>query len=147
VANGNTIEIVRKFSSDPVLRSAVVEEAKVRAQKPRPTISVEYKNEDDPTNPTITKNEGTQLSEKEIDLLGQTLGWHGDVFYDANKKPWAWTKWLERVIGWLLTLLAISLGAPFWFDILNKIVNIRFAGKSPVEGSKGPEKPSTKAVV
>lgn len=147
VANANTIEIVKKFSSDPVLRSAVVEEAKVRAQKPRPTISVEYKNEDDPTNPTITKNEGTQLSEKEMDLLGQTLGWHGDVFHDANNKTWPWTKWLERVIGWLLTLLAISLGAPFWFDILNKIVNIRFAGKSPVEGPKGPEKPSAKPVV
>lgn len=144
VANANTIEIVRKYSRDPVLRSAVVEEAKVRAQKPRPTISVEYKDEDDPTNPTITRNEGNQLSQKEMDLLGQTLGWRDNVFYDASGKAWGWRTWLERVIGWLLTLLAISLGAPFWFDILNKIVNIRFAGKSPVEGSKGPEKPSTK---
>lgn len=147
VANANTIEIVRKFSSDPVLRNAVVEEAKVRAQKPRPTISVEYKNEDDPTNPTITKNEGTQLSEKEMDLLGQTLGWHGNVFYDENGKAWGWRAWLARLIGWLLTVLAISLGAPFWFDILNKVMNIRFAGKSPVEGSKGPEKPDAAPTV
>lgn len=146
VANANTIEIVRKFSRDPVLRSAVVEEAKVRAQKPRPTISVEYQNEDDPTNPTITKNEGNQLSQTEIDLLGQTLGWRGNVFYDATGKAWGWRTWLERLIGWLLTLLAVSLGAPFWFDILNKVVNIRFAGKSPVEGSKGPEKPNMKPV-
>lgn len=147
VANANTIEIVRKFSSDPVLRNAVVEEAKVRAQKPRPTISVEYKNEDDPTNPTITKNEGTQLSEKEMDLLGQTLGWHGNVFYDEKGKAWGWRAWLARLIGWLLTVLAISLGAPFWFDILNKVMNIRFAGKSPVEGSKGPEKPDAAPAV
>lgn len=146
VANANTIEIVRKFSRDPVLRSAVVEEAKVRAQKPRPTVSVEYKDEDDPTNPTITRNEGNQLSQNEMDLLGQTLGWRDNVFYDASGKAWGWRTWLERVIGWLLTLLAISLGAPFWFDILNKIVNVRFAGKSPVEGSKGPEKPSMKPV-
>ncbi len=146
VANANTIEIVKKLNRDPVLRSAVVEEAKVRAQKPRPTISVEYKDEDDPTNPTITRNEGNQLSQNEVDLLGQTLGWRDNVFYDANGKAWGWRTWLERLIGWLLTLLAISLGAPFWFDILNKIVNIRFAGKSPVEGSKGPEKPSSKPV-
>ncbi|HKG58478.1 MAG TPA: hypothetical protein VKB05_01775 [Pyrinomonadaceae bacterium] len=146
IANANTIEIVRKFSRDPVLRSAVVEEAKVRAQKPRPTISVEYKNEDDPTNPTITRNEGNELSQKEMDLLGQTLGWHDNVFHDATGKAWPWRTWLERLIGWLLTLLAISLGAPFWFDILNKIVNIRFAGKSPVEESKGPEKPRSKPV-
>lgn len=147
VANANTIEIVRKFSSDPVLRNAVVEEAKVRGQKPRPTISVEYQNEDDPTNPTITKNEGTQLSEKELDLLGQTLGWHGNIFYDENGKAWGWRAWLARLIGWLLTVLAISLGAPFWFDILNKVMNIRFAGKSPVEGSKGPEKPDAEPAV
>jgi hypothetical protein len=147
VANANTIEIVRKFSSDPVLRNAVVEEAKVRAQKPRPTISVEYKDEDDPTNPTITKNEGTQLSEKEMDLLGQTLGWRGNVFYDENGKAWGWRAWLARLIGWLLTVLAISLGAPFWFDILNKVMNIRFAGKSRVEGSKGPEKPDAERTV
>lgn len=146
VANANTIEIVKKFNRDPVLRSAVVEEAKVRAQKPRPTISVEYKDENDPTNPTITQNEGNQLSQSEMDLLGQTLGWRGNVFYDPSGNALGWRTWLERVIGWLLTLLAISLGAPFWFDILNKIVNIRFAGKSPVEGSKGPEKPASKTI-
>ena len=147
ISNANTIEIVRKLNRDPVLRSAVVEEAKVRAQKPRPTISVEYKDEDDPTNPTITKNEGNQLSQTEQDLLGQTLGWRDNVFYDANGNRWSSRVWLERLIGWLLTLLAVSLGAPFWFDILNKIVNVRFAGKSPVEGSKGPEKPDMKPVV
>lgn len=144
VANANTIEVVRKLGSDPVLRAAVVEEAKVRAQKPRPTISVEYKNEDDPTNPTITRNEGMQLSKTEMDLLGQVLGWHGDIFYDKTGNAWGWRVWGERLIGWLLTLLAISLGAPFWFDILNKVMNIRFAGKSPAEGSKGPEKPDAK---
>lgn len=146
VANANTINIVRKLGSDPVLRAAIVEEAKVRAQKPRPTISVEYKNEDDPTNPTIVRNEGNTLSDKEMSLLGQTLGWHDNVFHDDKGKPWDWLIWLERIIGWLLTVLAISLGAPFWFDLLNKIMNIRFAGKSPVEGSKGPEKPDAKPV-
>ncbi|HEY5883247.1 MAG TPA: hypothetical protein VIT88_01090, partial [Pyrinomonadaceae bacterium] len=144
IANANTIQIVRRLASDPVLRAAIVEEAKARAQKPRPTISVEYKDEDDPTNPTITRNEGNQLSKSEMDLLGQTLGWHGDVFYDKNGQSWGTRIWLERLIGWLLTLLAVSLGAPFWFDILNKIVNIRFAGRSPAEASKGPEKKDAK---
>lgn len=144
VANANTINAVRQLGTNPVLRSAVLEEAKVRAQKPRPTIQVEYKNEDDPTNPTIVRNEGTQLSQNEMDLLGQTLGWHDHVFYDKNGNTWGWRIWLERIIGWLLTMLAISLGAPFWFDILNKIMNVRFAGKSPDERSKGPDKPDAK---
>jgi hypothetical protein len=33
--------------------------------------------------------------------------------------------WLLKVIGWLITALAISLGSAFWFDTLNKIIVIR----------------------
>ena len=144
VANANTINIVRKLGSDPVLRAAVVEEAKARSQKPRPTISVDYENEDDPTNPTVTRNEGNQLSKNEVYLLGQTLGWQDHVFVDKAGAYWGRRIWMERSIGWLLTMLAVSLGAPFWFDILNKIVNIRFAGRSPIEASKKPEKEDVK---
>jgi hypothetical protein len=33
--------------------------------------------------------------------------------------------------GWLLTALAISLGAPFWFDLLNKFMKLREGGPKP----------------
>lgn len=36
--------------------------------------------------------------------------------------------WGIRFLGWLITALAISLGAPFWFDILKKVVTIRSSG-------------------
>jgi hypothetical protein len=38
---------------------------------------------------------------------------------------------LLRLLGWLLTALAVSLGAPFWFDLLNKFVNVRQGMKRP----------------
>jgi hypothetical protein len=38
---------------------------------------------------------------------------------------------------WLLTAMAISLGAPFWFDLLNKFMTAR----STLKPTK-PEKPS-----
>jgi hypothetical protein len=28
-------------------------------------------------------------------------------------------------VGWLITALAVSLGAPFWFDMLNKFIVVR----------------------
>jgi hypothetical protein len=40
------------------------------------------------------------------------------------------------LVGLLLTTLALSLGAPFWFDILNKIVNVRAVGRTPAENAK-----------
>src|SRR5207248_6522551 len=36
-----------------------------------------------------------------------------------------WRYVLAPVFGWLMTGLAVSLGAPFWFDVLNKIMVIR----------------------
>lgn len=32
---------------------------------------------------------------------------------------------VTTAFGWLLTALAISLGAPFWFDLLNKVIQLR----------------------
>jgi hypothetical protein len=134
LANADTIHIARRLWTDPVLRSAVVEEAKTRAQKPRPSVSVEYLDENDPTKPTVTRNEGNTLSDQERALLGQLLGWRGSLKDNTGQD------WFERVFGWLLTVLALSLGAPFWFDLLNKFVNIRSNGKSPDEIAKTPAK-------
>lgn len=39
----------------------------------------------------------------------------------------------RKMYGYLITALAISFGAPFWFDLLNKIMQIRGAGKKPEE--------------
>jgi hypothetical protein len=36
-----------------------------------------------------------------------------------------------RLLGFLLTALMISLGAPFWFDLLKKLVSLRGAGVRP----------------
>jgi hypothetical protein len=31
----------------------------------------------------------------------------------------------------IITTLVVSLGAPFWFDLVNKLVNLRHAGNVP----------------
>ena len=49
-------------------------------------------------------------------------------------------------IGWIITALAVSLGAPFWFDMLNKIMVVRAtvkpSEKSGDEKSKDPAPPA-----
>jgi hypothetical protein len=48
---------------------------------------------------------------------------------------WVWGSWIwfgiAKFGGWLATGLALSLGAPFWFDLLSKFVNLRGAGVKP----------------
>jgi hypothetical protein len=47
---------------------------------------------------------------------------------------------MTHLLGWLVTALAATLGAPFWFDTLNRLISIRSAGKSPEEAPKAPKK-------
>jgi len=42
---------------------------------------------------------------------------------------------LLKGIGWLITAVALSFGAPFWFDLLGKLVDLRKAGKKPVDNT------------
>ncbi|MCY3819101.1 MAG: hypothetical protein OXH52_07030 [Gammaproteobacteria bacterium] len=38
------------------------------------------------------------------------------------------------LLGWAITILAISLGAPFWFDVMGRFANLRGAG--PKDGTQ-----------
>lgn len=70
---------------------------------------------------------------------------------DSESSPASWLPpsvwhWGCRGIGWLLTALAISLGAPFWFDLLNKLVNLRHGmGKPEVAKKPETDRPTTSA--
>jgi hypothetical protein len=57
--------------------------------------------------------------------------WFGDLEYSFGH--------LFSAAGWgfLLTALAISLGAPFWFDMLNKLVQIRGVVRQPTQAQVG----------
>ena len=78
----------------------------------------------------------------ELKKLKLPIGW----------EKWSWSfacppnfnAWLQTFffpwIGWFITAIAASLGAPFWFDMLNKVMVIRSTvkprEKSPEEGSE-----------
>jgi hypothetical protein len=44
-----------------------------------------------------------------------------------------------------MTVLAISLGAPFWFDLLNRFMIVRGGGKAPEENRPFPAKSSPRS--
>lgn len=137
-SNADTLRMIRRLWTNPEMRAAFVEESKARAQQPLPSVSVEYPDPENPDNPVVTElGNAAAVSERQRALLGQVLGWQSDA---PDEPENIWWRWLQRLLGWLLTVLAVSLGAPFWFDLLNKFVHIRTAGKSPDETPKRPEK-------
>jgi hypothetical protein len=46
--------------------------------------------------------------------------------------------WRMRFWGFVITALMLSLGAPFWFDLLKKLVALRGAGVKPEEKKENP---------
>ena len=43
----------------------------------------------------------------------------------------------RTIVGWLITIAAISLGAPFWFDLLGKIAHLRASGRNrPLDSTR-----------
>jgi len=52
-------------------------------------------------------------------------------FFDANSKYISDWHWLSSLFGWLVTAGLLSFGAPFWFQLLNKLIDLRKAGKKP----------------
>jgi hypothetical protein len=62
-----------------------------------------------------------------IGNLALPIGWVNSAFGPST------------ILGWIITALAASLGAPFWFDLLNRFVNVRASGKAPEEEPKSPK--------
>jgi len=49
-----------------------------------------------------------------------------------------WKMFARNFIGYIITALAISLGAPFWFDLLNKLMQIRGSGSIQQQSQQAP---------
>lgn len=60
---------------------------------------------------------------------GLQFGWK-----DFPADPWAI---VMKILGLLISAFAVSLGAPFWFDVLQRFMKIRVAGLSPREKTSG----------
>lgn len=63
---------------------------------------------------------------KALQNLGLPVGW--------QRWPQG-GEWIMKFIGLLITAIAVSFGAPFWFELLNKLVNLRMAGRNPNEAA------------
>ncbi len=118
VINADTLELADSLWKDSGLRESVVAAAEGYAQG--------YK-------ASGTTPEGDALANPE-EVLGEIQG----LLTEDLELPLGWTKmpenswaWVMKIAGLLLTALAVSLGAPFWFDLLNRIVSLRGSGKVP----------------
>ena len=132
VLNADTVRIAKTLWTSPTVSAVVVEQAKARAERaasPR-----------DPAAPPAPPTAPLQaLTDQEQALLGEVTGWSGDPMPPhGNVLDWLWLALRTHLLGWVLTAIAVSLGAPFWFDTLNRFINLRSAGRVPDKGTLPP---------
>jgi hypothetical protein len=138
--NADTIRISRTLWNNQAVRTAVVEQAKARTQAEQPSEPipmVEYTNPNEPNSGTpVRPSAGSALTLGETNLLGRLTGWSGTIEEWRNLGQ-PLTLYLSLIfrscLGLFLTIVAVSQGAPFWFDTLNRFMNIRSAGRAPDE--------------
>jgi hypothetical protein len=133
--NVNTVIITEALSQNLTLRQTIVAQADAAAQKPATS---------DP-----------KALRAQIDAIQQTglpIGWGADtrlrtealMALPPSGKPTITViiGTVELLAGWLITAFAITLGAPFWFDVLNKITALRSSIKPTENSSDTPSKAS-----
>ena len=77
---------------------------------------------------SLTNADG-QLDSLVADLDSLPIGWK--TTQDGSGSidwPEGFLGWLALLFGWAITVAAVSLGAPFWFDLLGKVTNLRGTG-------------------
>jgi hypothetical protein len=153
--NADTLRIVRALSSNQALRDALVAQAQATVRAPE-AIKSQFARDTGASADARRASFAKSLAD--MQALGIPIGY---VVPDSTSErieaaswvgaPWKGTLYLRLyvpqilsgLIGLLLTALALSLGAPFWFDMLNKVVNVRAVGRTPAENAKIAQAQST----
>lgn len=118
--NADTLMLANALWQDAELRTAVAVRAEAAASSG-----------DDGSPPTIG-----QLADELAELRGISgfpLGWDGSKNADLRAVPSSAVGWAEKLLGFALTILATTLGAPFWFGLLSRVLNLRRGTKTKDE--------------
>ena len=130
--NVDAVRIVRQLYSEPGLRAAMTKNAGDFLQT---------------KGSTGVQSTSDQAVAAQITAIGKA---QSQLLADAM--PVGWTTmpkvggqhiniaeilaWWPNVAGWFITALAGMLGAPFWFNTLQKLVNLRGTGPKPKTGAQ-----------
>ncbi len=127
--NIDTINIAQKLWQEPTARAVIVAQAQAEAQNDEPGASVSFdtaKSLNFPAGWTTTSLETTSCSLISIVDYRFVIRSAGECLA-VTSLPALNNGWglLVKLFGYLLSAAAAMQGAPFWFDILRKLVGVK----------------------
>jgi hypothetical protein len=108
----DSIDLLKKLSTDDELRKAMVGHA-------APVLA------------SYDKKKASPAETEKFNEAKENLRKYAVTGYELWPEDWKWEGFPAKVPGILLTTILLSLGAPFWFNALKNLVNLRplLAGK------------------
>jgi hypothetical protein len=143
--NADTFAVVDALVRDPALRASVTAaaEASVKAHPPGDGAAGDKAGKKEPEKSDAKAAEPPPTPRQIAKEINDVRGYGWPVGWDRGDPRTmpphdSYGSWGLKFAGWIVTAFAIMLGAPFWFDTLNKIIVIRSTVK-PTE--KSPNEP------
>ena len=138
VANADSISITNALLRDATLRDAIVASVEQSATRAEADLSTDINELQEQLLQTqilgwITASEDSPAGQTNTKLDPRAMPARDDYY-----------GWGLKVFGWFVTAFAISLGAPFWFDVLGKVMAVRATGK-PTQDE--PPKPNVRLTI
>lgn len=153
--NVDSMVLIQALSTDTDLRQALVVQAEAAVENPPAQLAPASPEGTEPSAPPSKEAEVEELLDQ-LDQLDLPVGWlpagsddpvaakQQRIFpplpasssgFGGWAKQWLAILWFH-FFGWAMTAAAASLGAPFWFDLLKKVISIRSNGQPPAETEK-----------
>jgi hypothetical protein len=137
--NADSITLAQALWRDGPLRRSIVAASEQQLAKPAT----------DPLPATATADERDKAATgrleaayRDVQTLGLPIGWvtTSDTPDDPRLFPRDLYGWPLKLFGLLITGFAISQGAPFWFDLLNRFMVVRSTVKPNEKSEEQPSK-------
>ena len=149
VFNVDTVALARTLWTNPTVRQALADAAQDQIQAavtttapaagaagpaPAPTVPLPCPEAGDEDAPAAGATATTAPADPERIVaravrcarsLPLPIGWPAGT---VDVSP---ATWVLRLVGWAITIGALTFGAPFWFDVLNRLGSLRSAGARP----------------
>jgi hypothetical protein len=128
--NADAFYMISRLSKDSALRDTITQNAGQIVLQNRNQLGY------------VDINTLRSQTDEALNQIALPIGWS-----DANlQRQISWTSKQSRpfpvwriitfIPGWIVSGIAIAMGAPFWFDLLGKVVNVRNAGRPPASTTK-----------
>jgi hypothetical protein len=146
----DTLALVKFLRADSALRESLVAIAKDEVEKPSPPTGSDGAAPSPGAQPNAAQNLKQNVADLEAlqtQFFNLNIPRYPIYYFKDRVKDWhaaaganppkpgflavLWYWFWQHSLGFVITSVALSLGAPFWFDLLNKLVSLRSTGQKP----------------